>query len=68
MAVKAWRARVVALATNSMTYVLGFAVGGAALCVAGVGVLVGVGYALLTAGAFLLAGSWYITQGLKTNG
>jgi len=57
-----------ALAVNPMTYVLGFATGGAASIVAGVAVLAGAGLALVVAGAFLIAAASYITKGLKPNG
>jgi hypothetical protein len=57
-----------AFAANPMTYVLGFASGGAASIVAGVAVLAGAGLALLVAGAFLIAAAGYITKGLKPNG
>lgn len=58
-----------ALAANPMTYVLGFAVGGAALVVAGVGVLAGAGWSLVAAGAFLIAAAAFITRGMgSTNG
>ena len=56
------------LAANPMTYVLGFAIGGAVSIVAGVAVLLGAGSALLAAGFFLIAAASYITKGLKPNG
>lgn len=62
---KAWRARVSALAVNPLSYVVGFAVSGAALIVSGVGVLVGTGWALATAGAFLIASAVFITRGMS---
>lgn len=62
------RKSLAALAINPMTYVLGFALAGAASITAGVGILAGAGWALVSAGAFLLAASGYITKGLKPNG
>lgn len=55
------------LASNALTYVIGFAFLGAASVVIGVAVLAGLGWALVSAGAFLLAAAWYITRGM-TNG
>lgn len=57
-----------AIGRHPMTYVLGFALCGAASVTAGVSVIAGAGWGLVTAGVFLLAASWYITQGLKPNG
>lgn len=56
------------LAANPLTYVLGFAVGGAVSVVSGVAILAGTGWALVASGAFLIAASGYITQGMKSNG
>lgn len=57
-----------ALAANPLTYVLGFAVAGAASIVSGVAIMAGPGWALVTAGAFLIAGAGYITRGMSSNG
>ena len=62
-----WRDAARTAATKPLTYVLGFALIGAGLVVAGVGVLAGPGFALIAAGAFLLAGAAFITRGM-TNG
>lgn len=62
------KGRLSALARHPMTYVLGFALAGAASVTAGVFVVAGAGWAMMAAGAFLLVASWYITQGLKPNG
>lgn len=62
---KAWRARMAALAVNPLAYVVGFGVVGAALVVAGVGVLAGAGWSLVAAGAFLIAGAAFITRGMS---
>lgn len=59
--------RAAALAVNPLAYVVGFGIGGAALVVAGVGVLAGAGWSLVAAGAFLIAGAAFITRGM-TNG
>jgi hypothetical protein len=53
---------------HPMTYVLGCALCGATSVTAGMAVIAGPGWGMVTAGAFLLAASWYITQGLKPNG
>lgn len=57
-----------ALAANPMTYVLGFATGGAASIVAGVAILMNAGMALIVSGVFLISAASYITKGLKPNG
>lgn len=57
-----------AVLRHPMTYVLGFAVAGAASVTAGVAVIAGLGWGMVTGGLLLLAASWYITQGLKPNG
>lgn len=62
---KGWKANFGLLAESPLTYVVGFAVLGAALSVAGVAVLSGVGWALVTAGAFLLAAAAFITRGMS---
>ena len=62
------KAKLAALAANPMTYVLGFALSGAASVVAGVAILSGAGWALVSAGAFLIAAAGYITTGMKPNG
>lgn len=56
------------LASNPMTYVVGFALGGAASVVYGVALLAGSGWALVASGVFLLAAAGYITKGLTPNG
>lgn len=56
--------KITAIAAHPMTYVLTFAAGGAVSVVAGVAVLVGLGWALVAAGAFLLAAAGYITKGM----
>jgi hypothetical protein len=56
------------LAVNPLTYVIGFAVGGAGCVVAGVSVMVGAGPGLLAAGCFLIGAAVYITRGMKPNG
>ena len=55
---------IAAIAAHPMTYVLAFAAGGAVSVVAGVAVLAGPGWALVSAGAFLLAAAGYITKGM----
>lgn len=57
-----------ALVANPMTYVLGFAVAGAAGIVAGVAILAGPGWALIASGAFLIASAALITRGMSPNG
>lgn len=56
------------VAANPFLYVIGFALMGAGCIVAGINTLAGSGYALVTAGSFLIAGAWYITKGLRPNG
>ena len=51
-----------------MTYVLGFAVCGAASVVAGVTLTLGMGAGFIAAGGFLLLGSYIITKGLPSDG
>lgn len=62
---KGWKAKFGLLAASPLTYVVGFAMLGAALSVAGMAVLAGVGWALVTAGAFLLAAAAFITRGMS---
>jgi hypothetical protein len=62
------KAALASLAANPLTYVIGFAVGGAASVVCGIAILVGSGWALVASGAFLIGASGYITQGMKSNG
>lgn len=57
-----------ALAANPLTYVLGFAVAGAAGMVAGIAMLAGAGWALIASGVFLIAGAGFITRGMSPNG
>jgi hypothetical protein len=57
-----------ALAANPLTYVLGFAVIGAAGIVAGVAILAGAGWALIASGVFLIVGAGFITRGMSPNG
>lgn len=57
-----------ALVANPMTYVLGFAFAGAASIVTGMAILAGAGWALLTAGVFLIAAAAFITRGMSPNG
>lgn len=64
---KTWRARIVSVAKNPLTYVVGFGVLGATLIVVGVAILANAGWSMVTAGAFLLAGAAFITRGM-TNG
>jgi hypothetical protein len=54
-------------ALDPLTYVIAFALCGAGSVVTGVAVLVGLGWALVCAGSFLLAAAGYITRGM-TNG
>lgn len=56
-----------ALAMNPFTYVIGFAVAGAACIVAGAALLFGSGWALICAGAFFIAAASYITKGMKAD-
>lgn len=57
-----------ALAASPMTYILGFAVTGAASIVTGVAILAGAGWALVTAGVLLITAAWYLTRGMSPNG
>jgi hypothetical protein len=57
-----------ALIANPMTYVLGFSIVGAASIVCGVAFLAGPGWALVTAGSFLIAAAGFITRGMSPNG
>jgi hypothetical protein len=57
-----------ALAKHPLTYVLAFALSGAACVVAGVALLAGMGWSLMAAGAFLIASAAFITKGLTPNG
>lgn len=57
--------RLAAVAVNPLAYVVGFGIAGAALVVSGVGVLAGVGWSLVAAGAFLIAGAAFITRGMS---
>lgn len=56
-----------AILKNPVTYVLGFLISGAFLCVAGIWVLAGIGFALLAAGAFLIAAALFITRGMGSH-
>lgn len=60
--------RIKALAINPFTYVVGFGVAGALSIVAGIGLLFGAGWALVSVGAFLIAAASYITKGMKADG
>ena len=60
--------KIAALAANPLTYVLGFAMAGAVSIVAGVAVLLGLGWALVASGCFLILASAYITKGMTPNG
>jgi hypothetical protein len=60
--------RIKALAMNPFTYVVGFALVGALSIVAGIGLLFGTGWALVSIGAFLIAAASYITKGMKADG
>lgn len=53
---------------NPLTFVLLFAVAGAASIVAGVAILAGTGWALVSAGPFLIAASAFIAKGMSANG
>lgn len=53
---------------HPLTYVLLFAVGGAASIVAGVAVVAGAGWAFITAGVLLIAGSAFVAKGMSANG
>lgn len=57
-----------ALAANPLAYVIGLAGIGAVSIVSGIAVLVGLGWALVASGAFLIAAASYITRGMKPNG
>lgn len=57
-----------ALVANPMTYVLGFALAGAASIVIGISLLAGGGWALISAGSFLIAAAGFITRGMSPNG
>lgn len=61
-------ATLAAAAVNPLSYVLCFAMTGAAAIVGGVFVLAGLGWALVAAGAFLIAASAFITKGMSPNG
>lgn len=53
------------VAASPYTYVFGFSAVGASSIVAGIALLAGAGFALLSVGAFLLIAAAYITRGLK---
>lgn len=57
-----------ALIANPMAYVLVFALCGVLCIVAGVGLLLGKGAALVCLGLFLLSAAGYVTKGMKPNG
>lgn len=57
-----------ALAESPLTYIVASGLCGALSIVSGVAVLAGVGWALVSSGAFLLAAATYITKGLTPNG
>jgi hypothetical protein len=57
-----------ALIANPLTYVIGFAVAGAAGVVSGVAILAGSGWALIAAGSFAISFSAFITKGMSPNG
>lgn len=59
------KGKLAALLSNALTYVIGFALFGAASVVIGVSVLAGLGWSLVCAGSFLLAAAWYITRGMS---
>ena len=59
------RERMSQLAVNPLTYVVAFGVGGAALIVAGIALIGGTAWALVSAGAFLIAGAAFITRGMS---
>lgn len=62
------KTKLAAIAANPYLYVVGCAVGGAASIVAGIAVIAGTGWALISAGTFLLGISCFITKGLTPNG
>lgn len=57
-----------AIAAHPLTYVVGFAVAGAASIVAGVAIVCGPGLALIVAGGFMIGGSGFISRGMRLNG
>lgn len=57
-----------ALVSSPMTYVLLFALLGAASIVTGVAVLYGAGPAFIASGVFLLSGAGFVMRGMSANG
>lgn len=56
------------LFADPMTYVIGLGLAGPTAIVIGVGIVAGVGYSAIVSGIFMLAGAWFITHGMKTDG
>lgn len=52
---------------HPLTYVLGMSVYGSAGIVAGVALVAGTGWALITGGVLLIAGAGFITRGMRTD-
>jgi len=59
------KAALLAVAVSPLTYILALALGGAACVIAGVTVLLGPGFGLVAAGAFLIAAAVILTRGVK---
>lgn len=57
-----------ALAMNPMAYVIGFGVFGAISISAGIGLCFGIGYSLVSLGAFSIGASAYVSRGMRANG
>lgn len=57
-----------ALVASPMTYVLVFALLGAACIVSGVVILFGAGPAFIASGVFLLSGAGFVMRGMSANG
>lgn len=62
------KAALLAMMSNPMSYVLAFALCGVLCIVAGVGLLLGTGAALVCLGMFLLSAAGYVTKGMKPHG